>query len=58
MSDESCFRARTSSGACAWRASGPHGGRTGATRAVVLDIFAPPREEYRKAGKGLGVEAV
>jgi quercetin dioxygenase-like cupin family protein len=33
----------------------PHGGRTGATRAVVLDIFAPPREEYRKAEKGLGV---
>jgi hypothetical protein len=22
---------------------------------VVLDIFAPPREEYRTAGKGLGL---
>jgi quercetin dioxygenase-like cupin family protein len=30
----------------------PHGGRTGTKRAVVLDIFAPPREEYRKAGTG------
>jgi quercetin dioxygenase-like cupin family protein len=33
----------------------PHGGRTGDTRAVVLDIFAPPREEYRRSGQGLGV---
>jgi hypothetical protein len=33
----------------------PHGGRTGSRRAVVLDIFAPPREEYRREGKGLGV---
>ena len=33
----------------------PHGGKTGDKRCVVLDIFAPPREEYRKAGKGLGV---
>ena len=33
----------------------PHGGRTGAVRAVVLDIFSPPREEYRTAGQGLGV---
>ena len=30
----------------------PHGGRAGTKRAVVLDIFAPPRDEYRKAGKG------
>lgn len=32
----------------------PHGGRALGTRAVVLDIFAPPREEYRRAGAGLG----
>src|SRR3989440_9160710 len=32
----------------------PHGGRTIDTRCVVLDIFAPPREEYRRPGQGLG----
>lgn len=32
----------------------PHGGRTLDRRCVVLDIFAPPREEYRQAGRGLG----
>ena len=32
----------------------PHGGRTLESRCVVLDIFAPPREEYRQAGAGLG----
>ena len=32
----------------------PHGGRTLDSRCVVLDIFAPPREEYRQAGSGLG----
>jgi quercetin dioxygenase-like cupin family protein len=32
----------------------PHGGRALGVRAVVLDIFAPPREEYRRAGAGLG----
>lgn len=31
-----------------------HGIRTGDSRAVVLDIFAPPREEYRKSGSGFG----
>jgi quercetin dioxygenase-like cupin family protein len=31
-----------------------HGIRTGAEGAVILDIFAPPRDEYRKAGKGFG----
>ncbi|MDH3316986.1 MAG: cupin domain-containing protein [Gammaproteobacteria bacterium] len=31
-----------------------HGIRTGASAAVVLDIFAPPREEYRKSGQGFG----
>ena len=33
----------------------PHGGKTLASRCIVLDIFAPPREEYRKPGRGLGV---
>ena len=32
----------------------PHGGRTLGSRCVVLDIFAPPREEYGRAGAGLG----
>ena len=32
----------------------PHGGRTLDQRCVVLDIFAPPREEYRQPGHGLG----
>jgi len=32
----------------------PHGGRTLHRRCVVLDIFAPPREEYRQAGQGYG----
>jgi len=31
-----------------------HGIRTGDSRAVVLDIFAPPRDEYRKSGSGFG----
>jgi hypothetical protein len=25
---------------------------------VVLDIFAPPREEYRQPGQGLGAASV
>jgi quercetin dioxygenase-like cupin family protein len=36
----------------------PHGGRTLEARCVVLDIFAPPREEYRQPGRGLGVATV
>jgi unsaturated pyranuronate lyase len=36
----------------------PHGGRTLDSRCVVLDIFAPPREEYRQAGRGLGAAVV
>lgn len=32
----------------------PHGGRALDRRCVILDIFAPPREEYRQAGQGLG----
>lgn len=37
-----------------WRTPGgmPHGLRAGATGARVLDIFSPPREEYKKGGKG------
>jgi len=34
-----------------------HGVRTGAVAAVVLDIFSPPREEYRKPGEGFGSSA-
>ena len=39
-----------------WNAPGgvSHGVRTGASAAVVLDVFSPPRDEYRKAGKGFG----
>ncbi len=29
-----------------------HGIRTGDVGATVLDVFSPPREEYRKAGRG------
>lgn len=37
-----------------WRTPGgvPHGFRAGPEGARVLDIFAPPREAYRKAGAG------
>ncbi len=35
----------------------PHGGRTLSQRCVILDIFAPPREEYRRPGSGLGAAA-
>jgi quercetin dioxygenase-like cupin family protein len=39
-----------------WRTPGnvPHTIRAGAEGARVLDIFSPPREEYRKAGSGFG----
>ena len=39
-----------------WRTPGgvPHGIRAGAAGAKVLDVFAPPREEYKKAGQGFG----
>jgi quercetin dioxygenase-like cupin family protein len=33
-----------------------HGIRTGASGATVLDIFSPPREEYKKAGEGFGAK--
>jgi quercetin dioxygenase-like cupin family protein len=32
----------------------PHGGRALDRRCVILDIFAPPRDEYRRPGQGLG----
>ncbi len=37
-----------------WRTPGgiEHGIRVGPNGATVLDIFAPPREEYKKAGSG------
>ena len=39
-----------------WRTPGgvPHTMKAGAQGAKVLDIFAPPRPEYRKPGKGFG----
>jgi len=39
-----------------WHTPGniPHGIRTGAIGAFVLDIFSPPREEYKKPGEGFG----
>ena len=40
-----------------WRTPGgvEHGVRTGEVGAVVLDVFAPPRDEYRNPGEGFGV---
>lgn len=40
-----------------WRTPGNavHGMRAGPDGCVVLDVFAPPREAYRMAGKGFGV---
>jgi quercetin dioxygenase-like cupin family protein len=39
-----------------WRTPGnvEHGFRAGPEGARVLDIFAPPREAYRRAGSGFG----
>ena len=41
-----------------WRTPGnvPHTIKAGPSGAVVLDIFSPPREEYRKPGTGFGTE--
>ncbi len=41
-----------------WRTPGgvPHGLRAGPQGARVLDIFSPPRDEYRKAGSGFGTD--
>ena len=42
-----------------WHTPGgvPHGIYAGAEGAVVLDIFSPPRAEYKKAGRGFGEAA-
>ena len=39
-----------------WRTPGhvPHTMRAGSEGARVLDIFSPPRAEYKKPGKGFG----
>ena len=39
-----------------WRTPGnvAHTFKAGPEGALVLDIFSPPREEYRKAGSGFG----
>lgn len=39
-----------------WRTPGdvPHTMRAGPAGALVLDIFSPPREEYRRSGRGFG----
>ncbi len=39
-----------------WRTPGgvPHSLRAGPNGCRVLDIFSPPRDEYRKAGSGFG----
>lgn len=41
-----------------WHTPGgiPHTIRTAEVGAVVLDIFSPPRAEYRRAGTGVGQE--
>ena len=43
-----------------WRTPGgvEHGFTAGSEGAVVLDIFAPPRGEYKTAGSGFGEGAV
>lgn len=35
-----------------------HTFEAGPDGATVLDVFAPPREEYRKAGSGFGADAL
>ena len=39
-----------------WHTPGgvPHGIRVGNEGALVLDIFSPPRPEYKKPGEGFG----
>ena len=39
-----------------WHTPGdvPHGIRTGDVGATVLDVFSPPRDEYRRSGEGCG----
>ena len=40
-----------------WRTPGgtSHAIRTGDSGALVLDVFSPPREEYKQPGQGFGV---
>ncbi len=42
-----------------WRTPGgvEHGFTAGPEGAVILDVFAPPRDEYRRAGAGFGTGA-
>jgi quercetin dioxygenase-like cupin family protein len=35
-----------------------HGVRTGSEGALILDIFSPPRAEYRQQGRGFGKATV
>lgn len=39
-----------------WRTPGgmPHTVKAGPEGAVILDVFAPPRDEYRRSGRGFG----
>ncbi len=41
-----------------WRTPGnvPHTMKAGPEGAVVLDVFSPPRDEYRKPGAGFGTQ--
>jgi quercetin dioxygenase-like cupin family protein len=36
----------------------PHGIRTESASALVLDIFSPPRQDYKKLGEGFGQATV
>lgn len=42
-----------------WQTPGnvAHGFRAGANGAVVLDVFSPPRDEYRQSGSGFAAAA-
>jgi hypothetical protein len=35
----------------------PHTMQAGSEGLVVIDVFAPPREEYKKPGSGFGTAA-
>lgn len=41
-----------------WRTPGgvPHTVKAGPDGAIILDIFSPPRDEYRKPGSGFGTD--
>ena len=42
-----------------WRTPGgiEHGFTAGPDGAIIYDVFAPPREEYTKAGSGFGMDS-